>query len=120
MPAHAAPPEKPANTSAAAGVETIVVIAVADVQQAEGGPVCTVKGQVRQVEKGRALGIGQNVVLTVPCHKPGGKPRAGSVALDAGLLTAAPYGRAQLDAAGTELRARYEPLAEPPPPPSVE
>ncbi|GGF74804.1 hypothetical protein GCM10007301_38340 [Azorhizobium oxalatiphilum] len=115
----AAPAAKPATTAEA---ETVVVIAVGAVKEPkEASGDCTVSGQVRQVEKGRALGIGQNVSLTVPCRKdfkPGTKPRPGQ--LDAAALTAAPYGRVLLDATGTELRAPYEPLADAPHPQPLE
>lgn len=114
-----AAPQKPAPSAAApAEAETVVVIAVGMVKEPkEASGDCTVTGQVRQVEKGRALGIGQNVSLTVPCRKeakPGTKPRAGQ--LDAAALNAAPYGRVRLDATGAELRAPYEPLGDAPHP----
>ncbi|TDT96741.1 hypothetical protein DFO45_1939 [Azorhizobium sp. AG788] len=107
--AGAAPPAEAPN---------VVIIAVAAVQEPDGATDCTEKGQVRQVEKGTRLAIGQNVTLTVPCRRAGAKARSGTP--DSATLSAAPYGRVQLDTTGTLLRAPYEPLADAPPPPPSE
>lgn len=111
LPAIAAPPAK-------GEAPNVVIIAVAAVQEPADAADCTIKGQVRQVEKGNTLAIGQNVSLTVPCRRAGAKARGN--APESAALSAAPYGRVQLDSTGTLLRAPYEPLADAPPPPKDE
>lgn len=112
-----------AQAPAAPGADAanVVVIAIAVVKEPEGaGGACTVKGQVRQVERGTLFGIGQNVSFAVPCRKgakesarEGTRARAGA---DLDRLTASSYGRAALDAKGALLPGQYEILDDAPPP----
>ncbi|WP_029006345.1 hypothetical protein [Azorhizobium doebereinerae] len=117
----------PAAAQAPAEAANVVVIAIAVVKAPEGaGAACTVKGQVRQVERGTLFGIGQNVSFAVPCRKGAkagtkdGAKDGAKTGADLDRLTASSYGRAALDAKGALLPGQYEILDDAPPPPAAE
>ena len=81
------------------------------VPPASGFGACQVTGTVRAVERGTAYAPGQAITLEVPCVAPGAQPPlGGTIYQPIARLTAAPYGRAYLDAGGAVVLSQYEPL----------
>lgn len=90
----------------------VVVVKVSTVSPPEDGAdfgTCTVAGTVVGVERGTRYAPGVALKIPVPCRKAAGQPMPGPVVwTDFDQLTAAPYGRAWLEADGKLALYQYQ------------
>lgn len=102
--------EQARNTAA-----NVVVLKVTSVREPDAAyGTCTVRGTVRQAERGTLYGVGARIKVEVPCAKAGSRPPIGGTIYAApAALRKAPFGRAYLDAAGGLVQSQYQMLERP-------